>query len=305
VEPVLHRFAYVGADLQDLFGVRPGTVGKATSLQNAYFQGGTAAQLMGTLATHPDAILVSDETVKDFQLALGDALNLRLQDSRTKQFTTVAFHYAGIAKEFPTAPHDSFFVANADYIARSTGSGAVGTFLVDTGGADINGVTARIRGVLGTGATVTNILSVRKAVGSSLTAVDLSGLTRVELGFALVLAVGAGGLVLALGLAERRRSFAIVSVLGARRRQMRGLVLSEAALVTVLGLIGGALGGWLLSLMLVKVLTGVFDPPPEGLSSPGGYLLVTAVVTSSAIFAAALLAARSANRSAVEQLRQL
>jgi putative ABC transport system permease protein len=305
VEPLLHRFAYVGADLQDLFGVRPGTVAKATSLQNAYFQGGTAVQLMATLAAHPDAILVSDETVKDFQLRPGDLLNLRLQDSRTKKFTTVPFHYAGVAKEFPTAPHDSFFVANADYVVKATGSSAVGTFLVDTGGTNIAAVSSRIRETLGTSASVTNILTTRKAVGSSLTSVDLSGLTRVELGFALVLAVGAGGLVLALGLAERRRSFAIVSVLGAGRRQMVGLVLSEAALVTVLGLVGGALGGWLLSQMLVKVLTGVFDPPPEGLSTPAGYLLSTLGITVAAIFAAALLAARAANRSAVEQLRQL
>lgn len=305
VEPLLHRFAYVGADLQDLFGVHPGTVSRATSLQDAYFQGGTAAQLMGVLAAHPDAILVSDETVKDFQLSPGDLLNLRLQDSRTKQFTTVPFHYAGIAKEFPTAPHDSFFVANADYVAKATGSGAVGTFLVDTGGANIPGVTAQIRQALGTSASVTNILTTRKAVGSSLTSVDLTGLTRVELGFALLLAAGAGGLVLALGIAERRRSFAIVTVLGAGRRQMFGLVLSEAAVVSALGLVGGLVGGWLLSQMLVKVLTGVFDPPPEGLSTPTGYLLWTLAITFAAIFGAALITGRAASRAAVEQLREL
>ena len=42
-------------------------------------------------------------------------------------FKTVPFHYAGVAKEFPTAPTDSFLVANADYVARATGSDAVGT----------------------------------------------------------------------------------------------------------------------------------------------------------------------------------
>jgi hypothetical protein len=43
---MLHRFAYVGADLQDLFGVQPGSIGPATRLQDAYFQGGSAAQVM-------------------------------------------------------------------------------------------------------------------------------------------------------------------------------------------------------------------------------------------------------------------
>ena len=69
---------------------------------------------MGTLAARPDSILVSDETVKDFQLRPGDLINLRLQVGATQSYKTVPFHYAGIAKEFPTAPHDSFFVANAD-----------------------------------------------------------------------------------------------------------------------------------------------------------------------------------------------
>jgi putative ABC transport system permease protein len=40
VEPIQHRFAYVGADLQDLYGVRPSTITSAASLQDAYFQGG-------------------------------------------------------------------------------------------------------------------------------------------------------------------------------------------------------------------------------------------------------------------------
>src|SRR6202022_3236807 len=104
VEPVQHRFAYVGSDLQDLFGVNPATISSAGKLQNAWFQGGSASQLTAKFASKPDSVLVSDETVKDFQLNPGDLLRLRLQDGVTKQYRTVPFHYAGVAKEFPTAP---------------------------------------------------------------------------------------------------------------------------------------------------------------------------------------------------------
>ena len=89
---------------------------------------------MTILARDPSAILVSAETVKDYQLHPGDTLNLRLQNGRTKQLTTVPFHYEGVAKEFPTAPKDSFFVANQSYVAARTGSDAVGSFLVQTDG---------------------------------------------------------------------------------------------------------------------------------------------------------------------------
>src|SRR5690348_9170590 len=127
VEPLQHRFAYVGADLQDLYGVRPATIGAAGKLQDAWFAGGTAHDLMARLAAHPDSVLVAAETVKDFQLRPGDLLRLRLQDARTKRLRTVPFHYVGVANEFPTAPTDSFLVANAGYVARATGSAAVGT----------------------------------------------------------------------------------------------------------------------------------------------------------------------------------
>lgn len=305
VEPLQHRYAYVGSDLQDLYGVRPATVAKATSLQDAYFSGGTAGQLMRRLAQRPDNLLVSAETVHDFQLSPGDTVNLRIQDARTKALRTVPFHYAGIVKEFPTAPKDSFFVANAAYVARATGSDAVGAFLLDTGGSHQQQIAAHLRRQLGTGATVTDLTQTRGTVGTSLTSVDLAGLTRIELAFAVLLAAGAGGLVLALGLAERRRTFALATVLGAKSGQLRGMVLTEALLLAAGGLAGGALIGWALSEMLVKVLTGVFDPPPASLAVPGGYLALTTGAAVAAVLAAALNGIRSAGRPAVEELRDL
>jgi putative ABC transport system permease protein len=206
-----HRFAYVGNDLQDLYGIDPTRIGQATPMSDAFFQGGRATQVLAKLAATPDGVLVSDETVKDFQLQPGDLLRLRLQDGRTKQFKTVPFHYIGVAKEFPTAPRDSFFVANQSYVARATGSDAVGAFLVQTDGTNAGAVAQRLRSQLGTSAQVTDIVNQRKVIGSNLTAVELSGLTKVELGFALALAIAASGLTLGLGFQERRRTFAIAS----------------------------------------------------------------------------------------------
>nr|MBA2560217.1 ABC transporter permease [Propionibacteriales bacterium] len=305
VEPVQHRFAYVGADLQDLYGIHPTTITNATSLQDAYFQGASAATLLGRLQARPDAILVSAETVNDFQLVQGDQLKLRLQDAQTRRFVDVTFHYAGIVNEFPTAPKDSFLVANASYVAAQTGSGAVGSFLVDTGGQNITSVAAAIGTVVGTAAQVSTINDSRGLVGSSLTSVDLSGLTRLELGFALVIAAAAGGLVTALGLTERRRTLAIAVALRATSKQLRSFSFGESAFVSLAGLLSGALAGWGLTQMLVKVLTGVFDPPPSQLAYPWVYLGVVVVSSVGGIVAAATLSARGASRHAQRHLREL
>ncbi|PZS17830.1 MAG: ABC transporter permease [Pseudonocardiales bacterium] len=305
VEPLQHRFAYIGTDLQDLYGVRPDHIRDATALQDAYFTGGSAAALMHTLATQPSSILVSAETVKDYQLRPGDLVKLRLIDSRTRQPRLVEFHYVGVVTEFPTAPKDSFFVANASYVAQQTGTDAVGAFLVDTGGKHTTSVVHRIQSLLGPAATVTDIATVRKNVGSSLTSVDLGGLTRVELTFALLLAAAAGGLVLALGLTERRRSFAIATALGAKARHLRAMIVSEAAVLAVFGLTAGSVIGWLLSHMLVKVLTGVFDPPPSVIAVPWAYLSSVAGIAIAAFGLASIAAVRAARRPAVSVLRDL
>ncbi len=267
--------------------------------------GGTVKQLMASLAKRPDGVLVSAETVKDFQLNPGDLLRLRLQDGRTKQLKTVPFHYIGVAKEFPTAPKDSFFVANQSYVARATGSAAVGAFLVQTDGTGPGVVAQRLRTRLGTSAQVTDIVDQRKVVGSNLTAVELSGLTKVELGFALALAVAASGLALGLGFNERRRTFAIASALGARGRQLGGFVWGESLFVTAGGLILGSIAAVAISQLLVKVLTGVFDPPPDVLAVPWAYLGAVVVITVAAVAGAGAATLRALRRPAIEQLRDL
>ena len=76
-------------------------------------------------------------------------------------------------------------------------------------------------------------------------------------------------------------------------------------MVTVGGLAAGAAAGWLLSTMLVKVLTGVFDPPPSSLAVPWAYLTAMAAVALAAVAAAAGGAVRSAHRATVVSLREL
>jgi putative ABC transport system permease protein len=181
-------------------------------------------------------------------------------------------------------------------VARQTGTNAIGTFLVQTDGTAPATVAARVRRLVGPGARVSDIQTSRRVVGSNLTAVELNGLTRVALAFALVLAAGASGLTLALGLQARRRTFALAAALGARSRQLGGFVWNESALVTATGLAGGALLAAVVSWMLVKVLTGVFDPPPDALAVPWGFLAGLGGAAILATLAATWLASRGLRR---------
>jgi len=304
VEPMQHRFAYVGADLQDLYGIDPKRIGRATNLSDAYF-GSSAAETLAQLAATPDGVLVSQETVQDFQLQQGDTINLRLIDARDHQYHPVPFRFIGVAREFPTAPNDSFLVANAAYVAHVTGSDAAEYVLMRAKGSPAM-LSRQVSSVLASDPSlkVTDIGQAARLIGSSLTAVDLGGLTRIELGFAVAMAAAAAGLMLGLGFAERRRPFAILTAIGAKPGQLAAFLWAEGTVIllggSIFGLVSGALTAW----MLVKLLTGVFDPPPEGLAVPWLYLAIMLVLVVASV-ALAVLSARTSSELSAEQLRDL
>ena len=283
-EPMQHRFAYVGTDLQDLYGINPTTIGKATAMSNSYFANNDAAATLAELQSTPDGVLVSDETVTDFQLHPGDKVSLRLQGGSDKAYHAVPFTFIGVVREFPTAPSDSFLVANADYVAGATGLAGAETVLVRAAG-DPAAVAQAIRAALGkeSALKVTDITETSSRIGSSLVSVDLHGLTTLELTFALPMIAGAVGLVFALGAEERRRSFAILLALGAKPHQLGAFLWSEALVVYGAGM-GAGLGiGIALAWVLVKLTTNVFDPPPESLAIPWSYLATLAIVGAIAV----------------------
>ncbi|TPL00504.1 ABC transporter permease [Mesorhizobium sp. B2-4-14] len=304
-EPMQHRFAYVGADLQDLYGIDPNRIGRATGLSDAYFSGASAAGTLALLAATPDGVLVSEETVQDFQLQQGDTINLRLVDARDHQYHPVVFKFIGVAREFPTAPKDSFLVANSAYVARMTGSDA-SEYVLMRAKADPAALARQASSALRSDQTlkVADIGQAAHLIGSSLTAVDLGGLTAIELGFAVVMAAAAAGLMLALGFFERRRPFAILAAIGAKPRQLAAFLWGEGLLILVGGMAFGLLSGLLTAWMLVKLLTGVFDPPPEALSIPWLYLAAVLGLVAASV-AAAVLSARPSAGQATELLRDL
>ncbi len=298
--PMQHRFAYVGVDLQDLFGIDPTTIGEATHLSDAYFSGATAAQALKALRATPDGVLVSQETVNDFQLNHGDTINLRLMSATDHQYHPVPFHFVGVAREFPTAPKDSFLVANSTYIAKMTGNSAQEYVLMKSSGDPAVVARSASKLLAGTPALkVKDISEATRIIGSNLAAVDLQGLTQIELTFAAIMAAAASGLLLLLGLFERRRAFAVLNVIGARPGQLAAFIWSEGLVVLIGGLFFGMTAGLLTAWMLVKLLTGVFDPPPESLVWPFGYLaMIVAFVLASSAVALAITSRTAAGQSA-------
>jgi len=128
-------------------------------------------------------------------------------------------------------------------------------------------------------------------------------LSHIELSFAVLLAAMATGLMVWLGQTERSRANAVLLALGASRRQMRSFLWSEAVVILVPGLVFGAAIGAMSAFVLVRLLNGVFDPPPEALSVPWGYLALVGIGAALATFAAVYAQATWSKEWAVRALR--
>ncbi len=290
-----HSYAYVGPDLQDTFGIDPATIGRATTLRDSYFIGAGAQATIDRLRAMRDGILVSKETITDYQLKLGDLLNLRVLDHRTGRFHVVPFHVAGIVQEFPSAPRDSFMVANSGYLEAADHAG--GPNVVFAKASDPGPTSLAVtRAVRADGAIVKNIAQQAQQTVSSITTVDLRGISDIEEAFTIALAAAAMALFVALAVIERRHEFATMAALGATLRSVGAFVWSEAALVLAAGLLLAAGLGLLLALMLVAMLQHVFDPPPDQLAIPWTYLGELAGAAVAATTLAALITARRLRR---------
>ena len=297
VSGVDHSYAYVGPDLQDTYGIDASTLPSATQLRNSYFLGGSARASIGRLRTTRDGILVSKETITDYSLKIGDLLRLRVLDHSSGRFRVVPFHVVGSVQEFPSAPKDSFMVANLTYLSAAARDGGPNVVFARVGG-DPVAVAQRIAAATSAdGTSVRNIRQQTQQTVSSITAVDLNGIARIESFFAVLLGAGAMGLFVALGLGERRQEFATMAALGAPLKQIAAFLWSEAALVLGASIVLAVGLGWALSMMLVAMLQHIFDPPPDTLAIPWLFL--------GALFAAAIAASLVACLAAARGIRRL
>ena len=92
--------------------------------------------------------------------------------------------------------------------------------------------------------------------------------------------------------------------LGAKPKQLMAFLRGEAAVIFVAGSLLGALTGVTVAWMLVALLTGVFDPPPDGLTIPWLYLVVLFAAVGASVALAVGLAERRIEVSPILVLRE-
>lgn len=187
-------------------------------------------------------------------------------------------------------------VANLRYLEAAAHDSGPNVVFARTSGDPVLVASQVAQATKADGTSVRNIRDQTRQTVSSITTVDLTGISRIESLFAVVLAAAAMGLFVALGLGERRQELATMAALGASLRQVTAFLWTEAALVLVAGTALAAGLGWLLSKMLVAMLQHVFDPPPDALAVPWAFLAALLGAAAAGALLASALAARGVRR---------
>lgn len=295
-------------DRKDLAAIDAASFERTAALSNAFFEDMTVEEALEELRSDPGGLLVDAETADDLSVEEGDEVEVLLARG-TDQQTLEPFRVVGIFERFPGFPQGTNLVANLATYQAATGLTAADFFLVRASDSSPGGL-ARVEAALREGPGRLGPLDVettRTALNrdqSSLTALDLNGLSDLDSAFASLMCAAVVGIFVFALLLQRRREYVTLRAVGLPIRSLLALVLGEAALVALAGLLTGMAVGIGMARLLVHVLRPLFllDPVP---TLPVGRLVLVAALPLSAAIASALVATFALRRlPATEVLRE-
>jgi putative ABC transport system permease protein len=301
--------AVVGTDKKALAAIDPQTFGAVADFKPGFLVGTSPQAAMQALAAEPNAALIDVELAKTFNIQVGDPIKLQLTNRLTGKPAPVTLHAVGLFKNFPAMPQGVDLVTNARLYQSVTHTTTPDFYLLRTNGTDASNTA--VASAIGAGPGRSSQLTIDTTAKtfnldqSSLAALNLNGLGRLEGAYTVLMsALGIGIFVFGL-LLQRRKEHVTMRALGMRMRQLQTLVLGEAGAVTLLSLVIGTAVGVAMSLMFVQILTPLFTVPPQGLAVPLGPLGLLALLVLAATALSSLVAGAALRRTAlVELLRE-
>ena len=251
------------------------------------------------LLKEPNGVLIHHEIATDFELALGDKLEVTIFPDDFESAKDMELTVLGIYSAFPPTFPETEAVTSVGALPRAELAWPDFYLARLAPGRQAAAVAAS----LSSGPLAQKFVVAASATPNQrgLTALNLGGLSLIEaLGASLVAAVGVAVLGAFLVL-ERRREFAILHTIGADTRQILTGPAIEGAMVVLGSLILGIPLGLGLGMLAVQVLGLFFALKPPLLTVPAGGLIALAlfVIAAASLAIGAALAAATRIRPAI------
>ncbi len=283
----------------DLTAIDPTSFEKVAPLSDSFFVRQSASAAIAALAADRQGLLVNAQTADDLSIETGDEVQVLLARGTDRQILE-PFHVVGLFERLPGFPQGVDLVANLTYYESTTGLDQPDFFLARATDASSAGV-ARASAAFQSGPGKTDSIHIDTTTTaldkdqSSLTALDLHGLLRLDTLYTLLMSGACIGMFVFGLLLHRRREYVILRAHGMSSRQLRRLVLAETGVVAVAGVAAGILVGLGTAYLFVHVLRALFVLEPTVTFVPGRLAVIAALPIVAAL-ASALVATAVLNR---------
>lgn len=291
--------SHFNSDVKTLAAIDPRQFAKTAVLSDTFFVGISAANAMRALIDNPRSVLLDRQTAEDLKLEVGDRADVLL-DRGSKRQHNERVTVAGLFERFPGFPEGLHVVANLANYQQRTSTSEVDFFLARATDSSDRGL-ATTRDALLAGPGHQDSLDVASAATalnkdqSSLTALNVRSLVSLDSFYILLISTAVIASFVFGTMLQRRREYVTLRAQGLAARELRLLMVGEAAFVALGGLAGGLLVGGGTGLLLVQVLRPLFILPPV-LTFPAADAGLLAALIAGATAASAVAAAVAIGR---------
>jgi putative ABC transport system permease protein len=280
-------------DARNLTAIDPRSFRRVAALSNSFFPDISAAAAMKALEQNPRGLLVNTQTADDLHIEPGNDVQVLLARGTKKQ-ALKPFKVVGLFERFPGFPQGTDIVATLGYYQAATHIERTDFFLAratDRGSSGLARAVAGIRAGPGR-AEPLNVDTRETALDkdqSSLTALNVHGLVDLNSLYTLLMAAAGIGIFVFGLMLQRRSEYVTLRAHGMLAGELRALVLGEAALVAICGLVAGLLVGTGIGSLLVHVLRPLFILRPS-VTFPVGDIALLAGLALAATLVSSLAA---------------
>jgi putative ABC transport system permease protein len=221
---------------------------------------------MAALRAHPDGVFVESQTADDLSVERGDRVQVLLARG-TKHQILKKMTVLGLFERFPGFPRGTDLIASLAFYEKATNTHRVDFFLARADDRSPDGVTRAVaalrdgpgrRDPIDVESTGTALDEDR----SSLTALNVTGLVDLDMLFTLLMSAAAIAIFVFGLMLQRRREYVTLRALGAQGEQVRAMVVGEAGVVVLGGLVAGLVVGTGMAFLLVRILRPLFVLDP-------------------------------------------
>ena len=293
------------SDIANLAALDPIAFARIAPLDDLHFPDGSAATAMADLAANPGAILLSSHMSEFLRAPVGSKMRVLLSRGTPVQ-TEVALTIIGLFDRLPGFPEGADALINLAAYSAAEPTIDPAFYLgrtADQTEATLGPVVTALRASTAGAVQIDTRLTALAKDQSSLAALNIGGLLRLDQGYALAMgAVTVAIFVFGL-LLQRRREYVTLRALGMQPAAIRSLIGAEAATAALAGCLVGVPVGLIMAYYLINVLRPLFVLNPPYLVPAVTLGLVVASVLVAAMVAA-LAASVLVNRlDATELLR--